>query len=359
MVDASHVDETTHPFVVARNALIATAVAVAVIVLALALWKLKVILALLLFGVTIAAAMRPGVEKLAEWRVPRSVGVFLHYLVFIALVALFLSFVVPALSNEVQNALHTVQDAKGSAPNGSFKERVLSDLAKHLQHLPSTDSLVRRSVSVGEQAVKVLVGMLFSFAVAAYWIFERDRTVELVARLFPRSERQTLRDTWTLIDQKLGAYVRGQLVLIAFVSFVASLAFAAVGEPYWLLIGISTGILEIVPVVGPLAALTLAVTVGLTSSWHVALFAGIALLVIRLFEDYMVTPHVLGGAVGLPPLLTLISVAVTGILLGGFYVLLSIPLASLVATIVDVTLRGVDPAEVEVPTVIFPAQDAG
>jgi predicted PurR-regulated permease PerM len=111
-------------------------------------------------------------------------------------------------------------------------------------------------------------------------------------------------------------------------------------------------------VIGPLAALVLTVLVGLTASWHVALFAGIALLAIRLLEDYLVTPHVLGGAVGLPPLLTLVAVSFTGILLGGFYVLLAIPIASLLATIVDVALRGVDPAEVEVPTVIFPAQDA-
>ena len=109
--------------------------------------------------------------------------------------------------------------------------------------------------------------------------------------------------------------------------------------------------------IGPLAALVLAVLVGLTASWHVALFAGIALLAIRVFEDYLVTPRVLGGAVGLPPLLTLVAVTCTGLLFGGFYVLLAVPLASLLATIVDVTLRGVDPGEVEVPTVIFPAQD--
>ncbi len=96
-----------------------------------------------------------------------------------------------------------------------------------------------------------------------------------------------MRDTWTLIDQKLGAFVRGELVLIAFV-----------------------------------AAL-------------------------------------LGGAVGLSPLLTLVSVSVVGVLLGGFYVLLSVPIASLLATVVDVTLRGIDPTDVEVPTVIFPSQDTG
>jgi predicted PurR-regulated permease PerM len=153
--------------------------------------------------------------------------------------------------------------------------------------------------------------------------------------------------------------VRGELVLIAFVSTLASVALSLVGEPYWLLIGIAIGILEIVPVVGPLAALALAVGAGLTVSWTTAVLAGSALLVIRLTEDYLVTPRVLGGAVGLSPLLTLVAVSVTGVLLGGFYVLLSVPIASLLATVVDVSLRGVDPADVEVPTVLFPSQDTG
>ena len=109
------------------------------------------------------------------------------------------------------------------------------------------------------------------------------------------------------------------------------------GEPYWLLLGIVTGFLEIVPVVGPLVALLVAVGAGLTVSWQTAALAGGALLIIRLVEDYAVTPRVLGGAVGLAPLLTLISVSVTSVLLGGFYVLLSVPIAALLATVVDVT----------------------
>ena len=98
------------------------------------------------------------------------------------------------------------------------------------------------ALSVGEQALKVLVGILFTFAVAAYWIFERERTVDLVTSFLPRPKRKTVRDTWTLIDQKLGAFVRGELVLIAFVSTLASIALGLVGEPYWLLIGIAVGI---------------------------------------------------------------------------------------------------------------------
>ncbi|HST18723.1 MAG TPA: AI-2E family transporter [Gaiellaceae bacterium] len=342
----------------ARHATAATAAGVATVVLALALWELKVVLALILLGLTVAAAMRPGIDRLASFHIPRPFGLLLHYAAILGIVALFLAFVVPTMSTQVQAALHTAQVHRAGSDTG-LKEKVLDALQRRLNHLPSADKLVRPALSVGEQAVKVLVGILFTFSVAAYWIFERDRTVDLVTSFLPRPRRKKVRDTWALIDQKLGAFVRGELVLIVFVATLASIALWLVGEPYWLLIGIAVGILEIVPVVGPMAALALTVAAGLTVSWHTALLAGGALLAIRLFEDYMVTPRVLGGAVGLSPLLTLVSVAVVGVLLGGFYVLLSVPIASLLATIVDVAIRGVEPTEVEVPTVIFPSQDAG
>ena len=110
--------------------------------------------------------------------------------------------------------------------------------------------------------------------------------------------------------------------------------------------------------IGPLAAGALAVGVGLTVSWQTALAAGIAVLVVRLLEDYLVIPRVLGDAVGLTPLVVLVAVTSCGLLFGGFAVILAIPLAAVVATVIDVVVRDKDPAEEEVPTVIFPAKDA-
>ena len=343
------------PAVTARHTVAATLAGLAVVVIALALWKLRVVLALILLGLTIAAAMRPGIDRLASLRVPRAIGLILHYAILLGLVALFLAFVVPQLTDQVQAALHTAQTHHPTG-GGSLKERLLDEIQRRLHHLPSAGKLVQPAVSVGEQALKVLVGIFFTFSIAAYWIFERDRTVDAVTSLLPRPRRKKVRDTWTLIDQKLGAFVRGELVLIAFVSTLASFALWLVHEPYWLIIGIAVGILEIIPVIGPLAALAVAVAAGLTSSWHTAVFAGAALLLIRVLEDYLVTPRVLGGAVGLSPLLTLVAVSATGVLFGGFYVLLAVPIASLVATVLDVAVRGVEPTEVEIPTVIFTSQ---
>ncbi len=345
-------DETSSP---ALNAFKVSLVVIATVVGALALWELKLVIALLLAAITISAAMRPGVEWMASHRIPRPLGVLLHYFVLLGLVVLFLALVVPRLTTEVQAALQL--KAHSHSSNG-LEDRLLNAIAARLHHLPAASRLVHPAVTAGETAMKILVGILFTFAAAAYWLFERDRAIDTIASLVPRPGRKRLRDTWELIEQKLGAFIRGQLLMITIVSTLASLVFFAIGEPYALLIGIATGLLEVVPVVGPFVAILLAAGAGLTVSWHVAALAAGSLLALRLVQDYLISPRVLGGAVGLPPLLVLISVSAVGILLGPFYVLLSVPIAALVVTIVDVVVRGADPADAEVPAVLFSPRDS-
>ena len=344
----------------ARRAATATLVAGGIVVLALALWKIKVVIALLFMGFIVAAAMRPGIEWLQRRaRLPRGAGVLLHYLVLFGLFALVLWLFVPRAIDQVQQAtsggeLH--QQAKHST---GIKHDILAGLDKRLRRLPSGSKIVHPALEVTKTAFEALVGVFFVFAVAAYWIFERDRTIALVQSMVPRRHRRVTRDTWILIDQKLGAFVRGELVLIAFVAILLSAAFFGLGLPYWLLIGCFAGVVEIVPVIGPLSAGALAVGVGATQSWHTALFAGLAVLLVRWLEDYAVIPKVLGHATGLSPLLVLFSVTAIGILLGGFYVLFAIPIAAVLATLVDVVVRDVDPAEQEVPGLLFSQKETG
>ncbi|MDX6510798.1 MAG: hypothetical protein QOE36_302 [Gaiellaceae bacterium] len=342
----------------ARKALVATLVAGAVVILALALWKLKLVIALVFLGFIIAAAMRPGVEALHRRRIPRGFGVGIHYLALIGLIGLFLWLVVPRAVTQVQNALGADQLKHAARTSSGIKHEILVGLQKRLERVPSGSKLIKPAAEVTKRAFEALIGIFFTLATAAYWIFERDRAINLVASLVPRPKRKRLRDTWDLIDLKLGAFVRGQALLIVLVGTVLSTAFAVIGLPYWLLVGSFAGLVEMVPVIGPLAAGALAIGVGLTQSWHVALAAGIAVLSVRLLEDYLILPKVLGEATGLSPLVVLFSVSAVAILFGGFAVLLAVPLAAVVATLVDVIVRGRDPAEEEVPTVLFPAKDA-
>ena len=197
------------------------------------------------------------------------------------------------------------------------------------------------------------------FAVGAYWILERDEAIALVQSLLPRKHRRVTRDTWVLIDMKLGAFVRGQFLLVVLVATLLSIAFWAVGEPYWLLLGSFAGVVELVPIIGPLAAGAIAVGAGLTVGWTVALGAGIAVLVLRQLEDYVIAPRIMGHAVGLSPLVVLVSVIGIGVLLGPVYVLVAIPIAAIGATLVDVVVHGRDPAEEDAPTVLFAGTGEG
>src|SRR5919197_5244591 len=95
----------------ARRTAVATLVVIGLVAVALALWKLKLIIALLFLGFAIAAAMRPGVEWLHDHRVPRFVGILLHYLVLAGLIALVLWLIVPRAIDQVQAALGTLPDA--------------------------------------------------------------------------------------------------------------------------------------------------------------------------------------------------------------------------------------------------------
>ena len=346
----------------ARKSFIATLVAVLVIAGALAIWHLKVLVALLLLALIISSAMRPGVEWLQRHRIPRPLGVAIHYIVFLLVIAFLLWLIVPRALDQVGSAVGGIptstQDvAKAAKHSHGIKHEILVGLQHRLERLPQGTGLIHPAVTYGRQALEILVGIFFTFAVAAYWIFEKEKAQTVILGLVRRKNKRVIRDTWDLIEAKLGAFVRGQLVMISFVATVLSIAFYAIGVPYWLLLGVFAGIVEIVPVVGPLIAGVAAILAGLTVDTQTAILAAVAVFGLRLIQDYVVGPKVLGHAVGLSPLIVLVTVSSIGLLFGGFYVLLSTPFAAVLATLVDVAVLDKDPADEEVPKLIFPAKD--
>jgi len=346
----------------ARRTAVATLVVLGILSLAVVLWKVKLLLAILFLGFILAAAIRPSIEALRRRGVPRGAGLALHYLVFAGLIALTVWLVVPRALDQVDNAIGNLPETRaeiGEQANQSegIKADILRGLQRRLREVRGQE-LIKPAAEVTRKAFEILVGTFFVFATAAYWIFERNRAMSLVLALLPKDHRRTARDTWDLIDAKLGAYIRGQTLLVALVGTTLSLIFWAIGLPYWILVGAFAGFVELIPVIGPLAAGGLAVGVGLTQSVHVAVLAASAVLAVRLIEDYLVIPRVLGEAVGLSPLVVLAAVSGVGILFGGFAVFLAIPLAAVIVTLIDVIVRGRNPAEEEVPAVVFtPAAD--
>ncbi len=342
----------------ARNTFVIASVAILTLVGFVVLWKLKILVALLFLSFMIASAMRPGVEKLARYRVPRIVGVLAHYAVIAGLIAVFLWLVVPNLLHQVEHAIGNVPQTSqklGKAAKNStgIKHDILVGLQNELKKLPKTGGIVHTAIDAGRKAVEIFVGVFFVLAAAAYWIYERERAEDLMFRVLPKARRKVVKDTWDLVELKLGAYVRASLLLISFVGTVLSFAFWAIGLPYWLLLGILAGIVEIIPVIGPLLAGVVSVGVALTVSLEAAVFTAIAVYGLRLLQDYVIQPRVMGNTVGIAPLAVLVIVTGVGLLLGGAYVPLAVPFTAVAATLVDVFVWKKQPATEEVPTVLL------
>ena len=279
----------------AKRAAIATLVVGGIVVLALAMWKLKLLFALLFLAFILSSAMRPAIDWLAARKIPRGVGILLHYVVIVGALVAFLWLVVPRAIDQVDNAVGSGSGLGDEAKQSTgIKHDILVGLQRRLDDLPTGSSLVDPAVEVTRIVFEVGLGIFFVLASAAYWIVEREHAQNLVCSLLPRPKRKRVRDTWDLIDAKLG-----------------------------------TGVL-----------------------------AGLAVLIVRLLEDYLVIPRVLGDAVGLTPLIVIFAVTACGLLFGGFAVILAIPAAAVIATLIDVVVRDKDPAEEEVPSVIFSPADS-
>jgi predicted PurR-regulated permease PerM len=250
---------------------------------------------------------------------------------------------------------------KQLAESSGLREEALSRVRDWLDDLPAGSNLREQildpAIELTRTIVELVIAVFFTFAIAAYWIFERDRTINGLLRFFRPESRQRAYNTWMLIDAKLGAFVRGQLILIVFVATVLSTLFRSIDLPYWLLIGLVAGLVEIIPIIGPNLAGLLAVGAGFTDSWQKGLLAGLIVFAVRMFQDYVVSPRVLGRAVGMSPLFVLLAVGVVGLLFGGFYVILALPLLAVLATVFDVIVLEKDPAKERVPKVIFPSKD--
>src|SRR5262249_14781692 len=153
--------------------------------------KIKAVIALIFLGFVVAAAMRPSVEWLHRAaRIPRGLGVLLHYALLLGLLALLLWLIVPRAISQIEQAVGNVPTSTAELKHQAhhahgFRRDVLVAIQHRLQRLPSVGGFIDPLVSATRTAFEVLIGIFFMFAVGAYWIFERDRTIELVQSLVP------------------------------------------------------------------------------------------------------------------------------------------------------------------------------
>lgn len=224
---------------------------------------------------------------------------------------------------------------------------------------------------VARGAVPFIVGLghflleLLVFLIATFFLLrDAPRLFQWFRRILPASQRNELIPLFAQVNTLLGRYVRGQMFLIGVMSTVTFIGLSILQVPFVLLLAIMTGVLEVIPIVGPITAGAIACLValghpapwGLSQIWYVAIVA-VMYTVLRHAEDYFVIPFVIGRIVRLHPAVVIFSLLTGGALYGLLGVLVAVPVAAtlrLVVIYVGAKLRDEDPfpqleQELEVP----------
>lgn len=187
-------------------------------------------------------------------------------------------------------------------------------------------------VNAFETFAKVFLYLVTTF----YLLMDSSRIRIAFTDALPDAYREELTGLAGRIHATWLQYMRGELLLFALMSTVTTIGLTIFGVPGAIFLGLLSGALELLPLVGPLTAGTVAVAVAYFNGsnpwgWGQLAYAGaIALLylVLRNAEDYLVIPHVLGRAVRLHPLVILFSVAAGGVIGGLFGLIIAVPIAA-------------------------------
>ena len=168
------------------------------------------------------------------------------------------------------------------------------------------------------------------FAMAFYWMRDRDKIIYQFLLLFPTAQRERVEQLIEEVEQKVGYFYQGQLLLCSAVGGVSFVAYWLVGLPYALTLGAFAFIFEAVPMIGPLLGAIPAVLIALTiSPTMTAIVIGINSLV-QFLENNVLVPRIMDRTVGVNPILTVLAIAGFTTMLGLPGALLAVPMAAII-----------------------------
>lgn len=337
-----------------RRVILATLVVVGVIGGFFLFDRFSTIVFVVFVATVFAIAMRPAVLWLGRYRIPPWAGVLLIYLAIALIVVGVVAVLVPLL---VAQGTHVVQDVPSyytelrnqlSQSSSQILRRIAVNIPTRLS-LPGLGgtSNAQATTPDDQQAVVVqgfaILGSiswsLFSFfavfLIAFFWTLDRDQIVRAASLIVPIDNRDAALEIWETVEFKVGAYIRGQAILMLAIGVLCGIAFFLIGLKSALILAVLAGIFEAIPYLGPILTAVVAIVITLSEAPDRIVWVLIAITIIQQCENAILVPRIMDRAVGVNAIVTLLAIAAFGSLMGILGAILAIPLAAIIQVLLD------------------------
>ncbi|HET7663950.1 MAG TPA: AI-2E family transporter [Rhodanobacteraceae bacterium] len=321
---------------------------VIIIVLGFVIWLLSPVLTPFMIGALLAYMADPVADRLERWGLGRTLAVSIVFTIMVLVVAGILLLLVPLIERQVVRLVdslpHYVEWTRDVAlpwlqvhlhlRPGSFD---VDSLTKALQtHIGSVGSIAAATLAKvsksGFGIVLWLTNLVLIPVVTFYLLRDWDVMVAHLDRMLPRRQRPTIVRLANESNQVLGAFVRGQLLVMVALGIIYGVGLSLIGLSVGPLIGMVAGLLSFVPYLGfiiGLVAALIAVMVQYGDWLHLGLLA-IVFAVGQMMEGYVLVPKLVGDKIGLHPVAVMFAVLAGGYLFGFFGILLALPAAAVI-----------------------------
>ena len=305
---------------------------VKIILLFIGLWLLyiiKDILVILLVVMIISVALEPFVVKLEKEKIPRAFSVIVLYLALLIAVGLAAYFIIPPVVVQIKELTTNLPYYTSRASEINFGDTgtistILNTLSQRLSDLAG--GVLSTLISIfGGIAYAIII-----FALTFYALVDGERLRKGLASLIPYEKKDRLYSTINKVSLRLGEWLRGQLTIMMVVGVAEGGILGILGVKYALILGLLAGLLEIVPVIGPIISAVTAILVVFISGepiWKVVAVL-VAYVVISQLEGNFLVPKIMSKVIGLSPIFVLIAILVGERLLGLGGAMLAVPVAA-------------------------------
>lgn len=314
------------------------------------LYRFNQVVFILFIAILIGTVIRPVVVWLNQRGLPRIAGVILVYFL---LLALFISFMLLLFPLIVKQGATIAAAAPGFYQSlREWMVNVPNPLIVRLsEFLPATLPSLNPSIATQTgQAVMdsagqalgyitlaargVFIAMVILF-LAFYWTLDGPRTIQSFLLLVPKDRRESISELISAMETKVGFYIAGQGFLCLVIGIMALVAYLLIGLPNALVLALIAGVLEAVPMIGPLLGAIPAALVALSIGPDKLGWVILATVVIQQLENSLLVPRVMRKAVGVNPFVTLLALFAFGSLFGIAGALMAIPMAAIIQLVLD------------------------
>ncbi|OGI23399.1 MAG: hypothetical protein A2287_00815 [Candidatus Melainabacteria bacterium RIFOXYA12_FULL_32_12] len=351
-----HNSQTTNDLNIFKNIILV----IFVLTLGFLAYKVQTILILFFASFVIASAIDPLVELLSR-KMPRKAAIFLIALAGLIVIAVFL---IPLINIFIRQTLlflnqapaywAKIQNLAGNQTNevglvsivNNLGIRQLVNYIETLNIIPDVSQIITAISGIGQNVISGSVNLtkgfissvIFIFTsaiIVLYMLIDKYYLKDKFLNLFQEKDRLEVSRIAGLISKKAGGYVISLVIMVFTIGLIISIGLALIGVKFSLILGTIAGILDIIPIVGPIIGVSIIILVSLAQKPILALWAFIIYIAAQWLADTFIRPLIFGKFLNLHPLTLIFSLLVGTILLGFIGIILAPAFAATISVLLD------------------------